>query len=29
MFAGSPFGAPVRERLLLDGLFWLFEVRKG
>jgi ubiquinone/menaquinone biosynthesis C-methylase UbiE len=28
VFAASPFGAPVRERMLLDGVFWLFEVRK-
>ncbi len=29
VFAGSPFGAPVRERMLLDGCFWLFEARKS
>jgi hypothetical protein len=29
VFAASPFGPPVRERLLLDDCFWLFEVRKG
>jgi ubiquinone/menaquinone biosynthesis C-methylase UbiE len=28
VFAASPFGAPERERLLLDGVFWLFEARK-
>jgi ubiquinone/menaquinone biosynthesis C-methylase UbiE len=28
VFGDSPFGAPVQERMLLDGLFWLFEVRK-
>jgi ubiquinone/menaquinone biosynthesis C-methylase UbiE len=28
VFAASPFGAPVRERMLLDGVFWLFEGRK-
>jgi ubiquinone/menaquinone biosynthesis C-methylase UbiE len=28
VFAASPFGAPLRERMLLDGVFWLFEVRK-
>jgi ubiquinone/menaquinone biosynthesis C-methylase UbiE len=28
VFADSPFGAPVAERMLLDGVFWLFEVRK-
>jgi ubiquinone/menaquinone biosynthesis C-methylase UbiE len=28
VFARSPFGAPLRERMLLDGLIWLFEVRK-
>jgi ubiquinone/menaquinone biosynthesis C-methylase UbiE len=29
LFAASPFGAPVRERLLLGGVFWVFEARKG
>lgn len=29
LFARSPFGPPVRERMLLDGCLWLFEVRKG
>jgi ubiquinone/menaquinone biosynthesis C-methylase UbiE len=29
LFAASPFGAPLRERLILDGVFWLFEVGKG
>jgi ubiquinone/menaquinone biosynthesis C-methylase UbiE len=29
VFESSPFGAPVSERMLLDGCFWLFEVRKG
>jgi ubiquinone/menaquinone biosynthesis C-methylase UbiE len=28
VFERSPFGAPVRERMLLDGCFWLFEARK-
>jgi ubiquinone/menaquinone biosynthesis C-methylase UbiE len=28
VFAASPFGAPARERMLLDGIFWLFEARK-
>jgi ubiquinone/menaquinone biosynthesis C-methylase UbiE len=28
VFAASPFGAPLRERLLLDGVFWLFEFPK-
>jgi ubiquinone/menaquinone biosynthesis C-methylase UbiE len=28
VFAASPFGRPVDERMLLDGIFWLFEVRK-
>ena len=28
VFAASPFGAPVRERMLLDGIFWLFEAVK-
>ena len=28
VFARSPFGAPANERLLLDGVFWLFEARK-
>jgi hypothetical protein len=29
VFTASPFGAPVQERMLLDGVFWLFEARKG
>jgi ubiquinone/menaquinone biosynthesis C-methylase UbiE len=29
LFAASPFGRPTEERLLLDGVFWLFEVRKA
>jgi ubiquinone/menaquinone biosynthesis C-methylase UbiE len=29
VFAASPFGPPTRERMLLDGCFWLFEARKG
>jgi ubiquinone/menaquinone biosynthesis C-methylase UbiE len=28
VFAASPFGAPIGERMLLDGVFWLFETRK-
>jgi ubiquinone/menaquinone biosynthesis C-methylase UbiE len=28
LFAATPFGAPVRERTLLDGVFWVFELRK-
>jgi len=28
LFEASPFGAPVAERMLLDGVFWLFEVEK-
>jgi ubiquinone/menaquinone biosynthesis C-methylase UbiE len=28
VFAASPFGAPVAERMLLDGCLWLFEARK-
>ena len=28
VFAASPFGAPVRERMLLDGVLWVFEVVK-
>ena len=28
VFAASPFGPPLRERMLLDGVFWLFEVGK-
>ena len=23
------YGAPAEERMLLDGVFWLFEVRKS
>jgi ubiquinone/menaquinone biosynthesis C-methylase UbiE len=29
VLAASPFRAPAGERLLLDGVFWLFEARKG
>jgi ubiquinone/menaquinone biosynthesis C-methylase UbiE len=29
VFAASPFGPPVAERMLLGGVFWLFEARKG
>ena len=29
VFAASPFGPPVREQMLLDGVIWLFEARKG
>jgi ubiquinone/menaquinone biosynthesis C-methylase UbiE len=29
VFVASPFGTPVQERMLLDGVFWLFEVRKS
>jgi ubiquinone/menaquinone biosynthesis C-methylase UbiE len=28
VLAASPFGAPVRRRMLLGGVFWLFEARK-
>lgn len=28
VFSASPFGAPTHERMLLDGVFWLFEARK-
>jgi ubiquinone/menaquinone biosynthesis C-methylase UbiE len=28
VFVDSPFGPPVAERMLLDGVFWLFEARK-
>lgn len=28
VFTASPFGAPLRERMLLDGVFWVFEVGK-
>lgn len=28
VFASSPFGPPTSERMLLDGVFWLFEARK-
>jgi hypothetical protein len=28
VFLASPFGAPRQERLLLDGVFWVFEVGK-
>jgi ubiquinone/menaquinone biosynthesis C-methylase UbiE len=29
VFATSPFGLPTSERMLLDGVFWLFEARKS
>jgi len=29
VFLASPFGAPILERMLLDGCFWVFEVRKS
>ncbi len=29
IFAASPFGPPLNERMLLDGCLWLFEVRKA
>jgi ubiquinone/menaquinone biosynthesis C-methylase UbiE len=29
VFAASPFGPPTGERMLLDGIFWLFEARKS
>lgn len=29
VFAASPFGAPEEERMLLDGVFWVFRVRKA
>ena len=29
IFARSPFGVPTSERLLLDGVFWLFEATKA
>lgn len=29
VFAASPFGAPRRERMLLDDCFWLFEAAKA
>ena len=29
VFAASPFGRPVSERMLLDGCFWVFEVRRA
>jgi ubiquinone/menaquinone biosynthesis C-methylase UbiE len=29
VFGRSPFGPPARERMLLDGVFWLFEARKA
>lgn len=29
VFAASPFGPPVDERMLLDGVFWLFVARKA
>ena len=28
IFLTTPFGAPVDERLLLDGVFWVFKARK-
>jgi ubiquinone/menaquinone biosynthesis C-methylase UbiE len=28
VFEASPFGAPVNERMMLDGCFWMFEARK-
>jgi ubiquinone/menaquinone biosynthesis C-methylase UbiE len=28
VFAASPFGPPTEERMLLDGVFWLFVARK-
>ncbi len=28
VFAASPFGPPTRERMILDGCFWMFEVHK-
>lgn len=28
VFAASPFGAPVDERMLLDGCIWVFEAQK-
>jgi ubiquinone/menaquinone biosynthesis C-methylase UbiE len=28
VFAASPFGPPSKQRMLLDGVFWLFEARK-
>jgi len=28
LFAASPFGAPTEERMLLGGVFWVFEVLK-
>jgi ubiquinone/menaquinone biosynthesis C-methylase UbiE len=29
VFARSPFGAPLRERMILDGVLWMFEARKA
>jgi ubiquinone/menaquinone biosynthesis C-methylase UbiE len=29
VFGASPFGPPEEERLLLDGVFWVFRVRKA
>jgi ubiquinone/menaquinone biosynthesis C-methylase UbiE len=29
LFRASPFGAPTQERLLLDGVFWLFQARRA
>jgi ubiquinone/menaquinone biosynthesis C-methylase UbiE len=28
VFAASPLGTPVRQRMLLGGVFWFFELRK-
>jgi SAM-dependent methyltransferase len=28
VFQRSPFGAPTKERMFLDGVFWLFEATK-
>jgi ubiquinone/menaquinone biosynthesis C-methylase UbiE len=28
VFGRSPFGAPTKERMVLDGVFWLFEATK-
>jgi ubiquinone/menaquinone biosynthesis C-methylase UbiE len=28
VFSASPFGPPVRERMLLDGCLWVFEARR-
>jgi ubiquinone/menaquinone biosynthesis C-methylase UbiE len=29
VFAASPFGRPVAERMLLDGCFWVFEAQRA